>query len=112
VAVWAEAVSVLPIARELARPLLVDHIPDLLDRICEIAHHVGAGRDPESPLDLAELHAGERLEEGFDLGQVVTEYRMLRACILRLWARHVVADEQLSDLQALDEAIAPELRDR
>jgi PAS domain S-box-containing protein len=105
VAVWAEAVSALPIARELERPLLVDHIPDLLDRICEIAQHVGAGRDPESPLDLAELHAGERLEEGFDLGQVVTEYRMLRACILRLWARHVVAAEQLRDLQALDEAI-------
>jgi PAS domain S-box-containing protein len=105
VAVWAEGVSALPIARDLERPVLVDHIPDLLDRICEIAHHVGAGQDPESPFDLAELHAGERLEEGFDLGQVVTEYRLLRACILRLWARHIVAAEQLSDLQALDEAI-------
>lgn len=104
VAVWEDAVRALPIARDLARPVLVDHIPDLLDRICEIADHVGSGHEPTS-LDIAELHAHDRLEEGFDLPQVVTEYRLLRACILRLWARHVVAPEQLTDLQALDEAI-------
>jgi PAS domain S-box-containing protein len=105
IAVWADAVRELPIARDLARPVLVDHIPELLDRIREIADHVGSGRAPSSPLDIAELHAHVRLEEGFDLSQVVTEYRMLRACILRLWARHVVGPEQLTDLQALDEAI-------
>jgi PAS domain S-box-containing protein len=105
IAVWADAVRTIPAARDLARPLLVDHIPDLLVRICEIANHVGASRKPSAPLDLAELHAGERLEEGFDLSQVVTEYRILRSCILRLWSRDNAAASQLADLQALDEAI-------
>ncbi len=102
---WAGSVRQLPVAHDLARPLLVDHIPDLLDRICEIAEHVGAGGKGQSPFDLAELHASERLEEGFDLGQVVTEYRLLRSCIVQLWAQHVVGVDQLTDLQALDEAI-------
>ncbi|TMQ03032.1 MAG: GAF domain-containing protein [Deltaproteobacteria bacterium] len=105
VAAWEVTVRSLPVARDLARPVLVDHIPDLLERICEIADRVGAGREPSLPIDIAELHARERLEEGFDLAQVVTEYRMLRACILQMWARQVVDPAQLTDLRALDEAI-------
>jgi PAS domain S-box-containing protein len=104
-AAWVAAVRELPIARDLARPVLVDHIPLLLDRICEMAEQVSTGRHVESPIDLAELHAHDRLTEGFDLGHVVSEYGMLRACILAQWARHAIAGDQLADLQALDKAI-------
>jgi PAS domain S-box-containing protein len=102
---WADSVRTLPVARDLERPVLIDHIPDLLDRICEIADHDGGAREEKAPFDIAELHAAERLHEGFDLAQVVAEYRMLRSGILRLWSRSNAPPDPLADLQALDEAI-------
>lgn len=89
---WQEVVRVLPAASKLERPALLDHVPDLIERIAELAEEIAAGGSPELPRQAAERHAIDRLDEGFDLAEVVLEYSVLRECILRHWeAQHVSA---------------------
>lgn len=104
--VWEGIVRQLPIARDLDRPALIDHLPNLLDRIATIADELVAGEHPRLAPDLAEVHALERLDAGFDLGQVVAEYAVLRDCVVRMWSRHseVRADEAMG-VRALNQAI-------
>lgn len=49
----------------------------------------------------AELHAGLRLYDGFDLDQMVSEYRALRATVTRLWTEN----NNTSESSALTELI-------
>ena len=54
----------------------------------------------------AEIHAALRLADGFDIDQMVSEYRALRASVVKQWAEHaplVVSDIQ--DLTRFNEAI-------
>lgn len=63
----------------------------------------------------AEVHADLRLSDGFDLDQLVSEYRALRACVVKLWgARN--RDLHRSDFddlvrfnEAIDQTIAESL---
>ncbi|WP_073559195.1 ATP-binding protein [Archangium sp. Cb G35] len=87
---WERTVRRLPYARELSRPRLLDHLPDLLDRIAQVVETVRTGGD-ESLEGLPEVHALERLDSGFDLDEVAGEYALLRGCILQLYAQHVEA---------------------
>src|SRR5215470_11329352 len=80
---WEAAVRAMPRARELDPPTLIDHIPDLLKRIAQAIDDLSRGRTPTSPQAVAERHAMSRLEEGFDLQEVIGELRVLRQCILR-----------------------------
>ncbi|MBA3395314.1 MAG: GAF domain-containing protein [Deltaproteobacteria bacterium] len=102
---WERRVRTLPQARGLDRPSLIDHVPDLLDRIGAMAGELAAGSSPHLPIEIAERHALERLEEGFDLVQVVTEFRMLRVSILEVWERAATAPPALAEIRLLDEAI-------
>ena len=44
------------------------------------------GRGPRAPEDsAAEIHANDRLGLGFNQSQLVSEYRALRATVMRLW---------------------------
>jgi signal transduction histidine kinase len=60
----------------------------------------------------AHSHAGDRLHQGFDLDQMISEYRALRASVIRLWtSRMGEADrgalDQLTRFnEAIDEALA------
>jgi two-component system, OmpR family, phosphate regulon sensor histidine kinase PhoR len=81
-AAWRRQVRELPAARELDRPTLDDHIPDLLDELAEALKD----RRDESISELMlqgtpPAHGIERLEEGFDLEEVVAEYNILRGVI-------------------------------
>lgn len=52
------------------------------------------------------IHAVERLHQGFSLNQLVSEYRALRASVVRLWtSEHTDAPDALSQLIRFDEAI-------
>ena len=80
--------SLLPGTRSLSRPQLLDHLPQLLDRIANVVEtvHTGEHRTLE---EFPEVHALEHLDAGFDLEQVANEYALLRACVLRLHGEHV-----------------------
>jgi signal transduction histidine kinase len=61
-------------------------------------------------------HARQREKQGFEVEQLVAEYRVLRATVLRLWAA-TSADAQVQDLEdvtrfneAVDQAIAESLQ--
>ncbi|QSQ12430.1 ATP-binding protein [Myxococcus landrumensis] len=106
---WEEQVRALPAARNLDRLALRDGLPRLLDGIATLM------RTPHAELAaglsaISDHHALERLGEGFDLRQVVAEYRLLRSCVLRLWSSrgHATArpDEERIFHEAMDEAVS------
>lgn len=91
---WRRQVKQLPAARELDHPTLDDHIPELLDELAEalkdrsdqsISEMMLAGTPP--------AHGIQRLEEGFDLAEVVAEYNILRGVI------HDLAEENGIDIR-------------
>jgi PAS domain S-box-containing protein len=85
---WAHEACLLPETRGLSWPQLLNHLPQLLDRIANVVEtvHTGEHRTLE---EVPEVHALDRLDAGFDLEQVANEYALLRACILRLYGEHV-----------------------
>lgn len=62
--------------------------------------------DPGAPT-AAEEHGAGRAESGFTVEQMVSEYRALRASVIRLWtkSRGVLAADDLDDLTRFNEAI-------
>lgn len=86
---WRRQVMQLPAARGLDRPTLDDHIPELLD---ELAAALQSRRDesiPEFMLDgTPPAHGRHRLEDGYDIEEVVAEYNILRGCLHDLAERH------------------------
>ena len=59
----------------------------------------------------AEAHAALRLAGGFDIGQMVSEYRALRASVLKLWSKTSPAfdAQDIGDMTRFNEAIDQEL---
>jgi signal transduction histidine kinase len=54
----------------------------------------------------AEIHAALRLAEGFDIDQMVSEYRALRASIVKQWAMpSTLGSKDIEDLTRFNEAI-------
>jgi two-component system phosphate regulon sensor histidine kinase PhoR len=79
---WRVAVRELPSATHLDVPTLNDHLPSLLAELAgaletrsdeSIAHAMIEGSPPE--------HGVQRLQDGFDIVEVVAEYNILRGCI-------------------------------
>ena len=79
---WRLQVRQLPSARHLDTPTLNDHIPGFLDELVAalqehteetIAHSVSEASPP--------AHGLQRLQDGFDITEVVAEYNILRGCI-------------------------------
>lgn len=106
---WEAEVRSIPAAQALARPALRDGLPHLLEIISAMM------RGPDSELAaglkaISDDHALERLGGGFDLRQVVAEYRLLRSCVLRLWSArgHPTPrpEEERIFHEAMDEAVA------
>lgn len=79
---WRQQVRELPSARHLDIPTLNDHIPRLLD---ELASALRVKSDQTIPESLAEgsapFHGVQRLQDAFDIVEVVAEYNILRGCI-------------------------------
>ncbi|MDQ3036650.1 MAG: PAS domain-containing protein [Myxococcota bacterium] len=110
VAEWERVVRAMPVARSLDRVALVDHVPQLLARIADLIERVGDPNARAQAEHESESHALDRLDAGFDLGQVVTELAALRDCIAALWDVEVQGRPHMSELrvlnQALDRAVA------
>ena len=61
----------------------------------------------EAPDTAAEVHGAGRAESGFTVGEMVSEYRALRASVIRLWtaANGTLTGSDLEDLMRFNEAI-------
>ncbi|MBV9949511.1 MAG: GAF domain-containing protein [Myxococcales bacterium] len=78
---WEELVRNAAIARSLAPPALFDSMPEFLDRIAHTVERGEVGDSPECQ-EAALEHAQQRLELGYELGQLIAEYGALRIAIL------------------------------
>ena len=66
-----------------------------------------ADSGPDSDDTAAEVHGSGRAESGFSVGEMVSEYRALRASVIRLWteAKGNLTGADLDDLMRFNEAI-------
>lgn len=70
-----------------------------------------APRPQHAPDSAAKVHGGDRLSHGFDLNEMVSEFRALRASVIRLWtqeigqADRVALDELTRFNEAIDQAL-------
>lgn len=120
----AFASNQLPAARHMDEAALLDHGKTLLQEIVINMHRPEgeAERKTKSEGNSQEAstssgvpsrsHARERERQGFEIGQMVAEYRALRATVLRLWQATSpdFKGEDLDDMmrfnEALDQALA------
>lgn len=91
---WRLQVRALPSARHLDVPTLNDHMPGLLD---ELAAELNSNSELTIPEAISEdspqAHGLQRLQDAFDIEEVVAEYNILRGCI------HDLATENGVNLQ-------------
>ena len=79
---WRQQVRELPSARQLDIPTLNDHIPELLDELAEALRSRSDQTIPESLCEgSSPEHGRQRVQDGFDIGEVVAEYNILRDCL-------------------------------
>ena len=91
---WRQQVRQLESARQLDVPTLNDHIPQLLDELVAALQLKSDQTIPEALLENSPpAHGLQRLQEAFDIEEVVAEYNILRACI------HDLADDNDLNLQ-------------
>jgi PAS domain S-box-containing protein len=101
-ALWRQSVTALPDAQRLTPIALVDHVPDLIDELADIA---AASSEPGEPHELmASRHALDRIAEGFDVTTVVRELSLLRKAVLDVW-HHKQDEAGIAELRGLDLAI-------
>lgn len=98
---------------------LADHIDEILTFIADdietaqtafeqVEKSHGRQEDRSPGVDTAaQTHAALRHTDGFDVVEMVSEYRALRASIAKLWSceRNVLTDEDVLDLGRFNEAI-------
>lgn len=116
---WEQFAQSLPAAATMDRKALRDDAQRMLIVIAkdmatpqsddaQEAKSKGRGlRNWEGRETAAETHAGARLLAGFDFPQVVSEYRALRASVIRLWIRSASAgqSEAIYELTRFNEAV-------
>lgn len=89
---WQRQVRKLPSASTLDSPTLNDHIPEFID---DLAAALASGRDRTVPDAVnsgkPSAHGLLRVEEGFDIEEVVAEYGVLRGCVHDLADLHGIS---------------------
>lgn len=103
-AMWRRDARAIPVAHDLSPVTLIDHIPEVLDEIAEIAEQIEDSTFDATCFESARRHALDRLGEGFDVSAVVKEMSLLRACIAIVWEREH-GGRHASGLRALHRAI-------
>jgi two-component system, OmpR family, phosphate regulon sensor histidine kinase PhoR len=79
---WRLQVRELPSARNLEVPVLNNHIPLLLDELVAALNAHSRQTIPEALVEASPpAHGLQRLQEAFDIQEVVAEYNILRGCI-------------------------------
>ena len=122
---WEAFARTLPVPGTLDVTALRDHAKQMLDAIAldletrqtsvqqdEKAQGRSDALLRSAERTAAEAHGAGRAESGFDISQMVAEFRALRASVIRLWTaqRGTANREDLEDLirfnEAIDQAIA------
>ena len=117
---WTDfAKTLAPASDGMSLLALRDHIVEILDFLAadlesaqtireQILKSQGDGpKEGGIKHSAAEIHADLRLRDGFDIDQMVSEYRALRASVVKLWtAKHPnLTNTDFMDLNRFNEAI-------
>jgi signal transduction histidine kinase len=106
-----------PAATDMSSLALRDHIKEILAFIVsdikssqtsqEQIDKSRGEKEKDNTTTAAETHAAMRLISGFDIDQMVSEYRALRASVIKLWskANKQLSNEDLLDVTRFNEAI-------
>jgi hypothetical protein len=108
-----------PASDKMTKLALEDHIVEILEFIADDLESAQTPRErfdksrgdgpQDGPLSqsAAELHAALRLADGFDIDQMVSEYRALRASVVKQWLSHhkAIASIDIEGLTRFNEAI-------
>lgn len=114
--------SLLPVAKGMSSLLLRDHAREILEAVVKdlSASQSYAEQDdkskgltkklPGAPETAAETHGLLRAMSGFEIKQMASEYRALRASVLKLWLATCGPTPHLDDIirfnEAIDQALA------
>jgi signal transduction histidine kinase len=117
---WIEfARTISPASDKMSKLALQDHIVDILGFVADDLESAQTPRERfdksrgNGPKDgpffesAAEIHAALRLADGFDIDQMVSEYRALRASVVKLWVARqpTLATTDIEDLTRFNESI-------
>jgi len=117
----AFARTLIPSADGMTPHALRDHIHQILAFVMsDMASYQTPAEQKEKslgekkqvrPVTAAQTHAALRFAGGFDIGQMVSEYRALRASVLKLWGNTdpVFDAEDIADMTRFNESIDQEL---
>jgi signal transduction histidine kinase len=118
IAEWENfARSLVPAAEGMSPLSLRNHINYILDFIADDIDSSqtdseqitkSRGEKPKDAMDsVAEIHAALRQAGGFNMDQMVSEYRALRACVTKLWVAQLseATNEGIEDLIRFNESI-------
>jgi signal transduction histidine kinase len=119
---WAIfAGTLMPSADGMTPHALRDHISQILSFVmsdmassqtpAEQSVKSHGGKRQTQPVTAAQTHAALRFAGGFDIGQMASEYRALRASVLKLWGNTspVFDVEDIADITRFNESIDQEL---
>ena len=124
----AFAATLGPVGHSMDKAALRDHAQAMLTTIVKDLRtpqtdaqqdHKGKGQaqgHAGEPETAAEVHGADRAEDGFTVDEMVSEYRSLRASVLRLWTRSssTLAADDFEDLvrfnETIDQALAESIR--
>ncbi len=102
---WERSVRTIEVARAMARPILLDHVPHVVDRIADLAEALAQGQPPPPPSGAVKAHANARFGLGFDLVEIVNELAILRDEMVRLWLGERLSPERCAEIRPLNQAI-------
>ena len=115
---WEEfAARLIPAADDMNSKALRDHIKQILAFIADDIEAPQTGSEqvtksqgdkhPAAGHSAAETHAALRLAGGFSLDQMVSEYRALRASVIKLWEKKLTdpGPVDISDLTRFNESL-------
>ncbi|HTK85829.1 MAG TPA: HAMP domain-containing sensor histidine kinase [Patescibacteria group bacterium] len=117
---WEEfARDLIPFANDMTPLALRNHVKEILAFIVDDMESPQTGKEQveksrgegkqknERKPSAAETHAALRLAGGFNLDQMVSEYRALRASVIKLWreGKKEANDDDLRDLIRFNETI-------
>ena len=111
----------IPAMKGASTAILHNHLPLILDAICRDLKQAQSrtqsiqkslGNAQNSPSETAaQTHGTYRARSGLSIEQLIAEYRVMRSCVLRLWADTCEPDQHISGdtlrfNEAIDQALA------
>lgn len=93
-------------ARAMLRTIVADiRTPQTV--VEQIAKSKGEADNPAGTDSAAEVHGAGRAEDGFTVSEMVSEYRALRASVIRLWTKEsgTLTNADVQDLMRFNETI-------